>query len=124
MPSTITDSTPSEQVAETPTDRLVRMLTDPGEEPITLTRAQLAYLMGSAGRWARETPEGETMHYRAGYEAGYRARVAEENASYPAPPTFQLGRWYDQADYRRRCDEQATTARLNDYTGGPVEVWN
>lgn len=123
-PTLLPHSTP--EVAESPTDRLLRILNDPSEEPVTLTRTQLAWLMSTAGRWARETPHVETLSYQAGYDAGYRARVAEENAAYPPKPIFNAAgtqRWINQVDYRRHCDEQARTPRTNDYTGGPVEVW-
>jgi hypothetical protein len=111
------------EVAESPAARLTRMLTDPSEEPITLTRGQLAYLMGTAGRWAGEAPHIEALHYMAGYDAGYRDRVREENGKPHPAPVFQMGRWYDQVEYRRRCDEQAKLPRDNDYAGGPVEAW-
>lgn len=91
--------------ATSATERLVAMLNDPSEEPITLTRTQLAYLMASAQRW------------------GYEARAAEEDQQWTLDreQTVQvLGRWYDQVGYRRECDRQARTARPNDHPGGPV----
>lgn len=109
MGPTYTHPTPPGDVAQSPTDavrRLVAMLTGPENEPLTLTRGQLAWLMATAQRW------------------GYEVRVDEENASYPPPPLMVAGRWMDQADYRRRCDNAARMPRPDDYRGGPVEVWN
>lgn len=99
---------PAESVTSA-TDRLVAMLTGPENEPLTLTRAQLAWLMGTAQRW------------------GYEARELEENEEWTAlqnrPPVQVLGRWYDQADCRRRADAEARLPRVNDYKGGPV-AWD
>lgn len=63
--------------------RLVAKLTNPRS---VYTSSQVAFLMGTAGRWAREAVDGEPseLSYRAGYQDGYRARVAEENAAYAA----------------------------------------
>lgn len=75
--------------ATTSTDRLVAKLRDAAAgRPVTFSAAQAAYLMGAAAQWARDVADGEPspLSYRAGFEAGYRARVAEENAAYPPEP--------------------------------------
>jgi hypothetical protein len=106
----------------TPIDRLQAALADPDH---LFTREQVAYLMGEAARWAREAVEGEPseLSWRSGYEAGYRARVAEENAEYPPPPVSIGGRWVDQVTYRRQCDADGRRRRRGDYRGGPVREW-
>lgn len=71
----------------------------------SFTREQVAWLMATAMRW------------------GYELRVDEENAAYPPLPVFQLGRWYDQAEQRLKVDAEARLPRLNDHSGGPVDVW-
>lgn len=71
------------------TARMVDALTDPDRlfEPV-----QLAFFMAAAMRWGYELRTDEEapdpLSWRAGYDAGYRARVAEENAAYPPPPVF------------------------------------
>ena len=51
-----------------------------------------------------------TEAYLTGYDRGYEARVAEENADYPPPRVFAFGQWYDQALEREHVD--AETRRL------------
>lgn len=68
-------------------------------EQDTFDRAQLAWLMNEAYRW------------------GYEARVDEENAAYPPPKVFTLGRWYDQALERAKADAAARIPRANDFQG-------
>lgn len=82
-------------------------------------RAQLAWLMAEAFRWGRESAENEPAPgtYRAGFEAGYNARVAEENGCYPPPKVLVLGRWYDQAVERAKADAAAWLPRPGDFKG-------
>jgi hypothetical protein len=103
-------------------DRLAAALTDPDH---LFTPDQVAYLMATAGRWAQEAAgvESPEMTYAAGYQAGYRARCAEENAAYPPPPILVISDsaghkvWMDQVEHRRRFDREALTSG---YQGGPV----
>jgi hypothetical protein len=108
-------------------DRLIEALEDPDWEP---TPDQVAFLMATAARWARESVEGEPSPetYRAGFDDGYRARVAEENAAGP-PTEFKVyisdvRQMIDRVDYRRECDRVAMVSRTGDYwPGDPVEPW-
>jgi hypothetical protein len=104
----------------TPTERLAAKLQDPNA---TFTRDQLIYVAASMARWAREAVEGEPspLAYAAGFDDGYRARVAEENAAYPPerdPVVVGLVGFIDRADYRRRCDAEASQPRPGDFQGG------
>lgn len=79
----------------------------PSQDPVvtalltqeTFDRAQLAWLMLLAARW------------------GYEARVDEENSTYPPPPVFAMGRWFDQVDERRKADAAARLSRPGDFKG-------
>lgn len=79
----------------------------------TFTRAQVASLMAAAMRWGYELRDDEDR----GYQAGYRTRVAEENATYPPPLSFTFGRWYDQAVERQKADAAAGLPRPHDFPG-------
>lgn len=109
----------------TPTDRLIDALSDPNR---LFTPAEVAYLMSTAGRWGHDAradeSEPDPLSAAAGWDAGYRARVAEENAAYPPVPVFVAGQWADRADYRAACDAAASVPRTEDYLGGPVPVWD
>lgn len=115
-----------ERGRDDPIARLMEALADPD---YLFTRAQVAFLMATAARWAREDRDREPgpETYEAGRRDGYRQRVAEENAAYPPPP---IAGWdgvlkmIDQVDYRRRCDAEARRRRPGDYRGGPVPVWD
>jgi hypothetical protein len=111
--------------ARTATERLIDALTDPDR---LFTPAEVAYLMSSAGRWGHDARAAESapdpLSAAAGWDAGYRTRVAEENEAYPPVPIFVVGRWFDRADYRRSCDAVARVPRDGDYLGGPVPVWD
>lgn len=95
----------------TPFGRAMAALLDPHA---TFTPDQLSWYMGEAARWA----------YEAGFDEGYRARVAEENAAYPPAPTLVISDsdghkvWMDQVDYRRRCDAEALRPRRTDFRPG------
>lgn len=108
---------------ETPLDRLIAALADPGH---LFTAEQVAFLMGTAARWAREAVEDEPSpeSYAAGFEAGYRSRVDEENAAYPPPPIFVAGEWVRAAERvaaRRAADTRRR--RRSDHRRGPVREW-
>lgn len=66
------------------------------------TPDEIAELIATAVRWGYEARDEEDR----GYWAGYRARIAEENASYPPPKVFTCGRWFDQAAERQRADAE------------------
>lgn len=107
----------------TPVSRLTAALTDPDR---LFTPAEVAWLMSVAGRWGREIVAAEQaadpLSWRAGYLAGYRKRVAEENGDYPPPPIFAFGEWQTGAE-RQAARERAESDRTQRYGGGPVEVW-
>lgn len=65
----------------------------------TFDRAQVAWIMAEAYRW------------------GYEARVDEENAAWPPPQVFTLGKWYEQASERQRADAAARLPRPGDFRG-------
>jgi hypothetical protein len=71
----------------------------------SFSRDQLWWLMRTAWRW------------------GYETAVDEENASWPPPKVFNLGKWYDQAAARQHADAVAQLSRPGDHKGGPVPVW-
>ncbi|GAA0493932.1 hypothetical protein Ade02nite_20930 [Paractinoplanes deccanensis] len=71
----------------------------------TFNRAEVAWLMALAGQW------------------GYEARVDEENATWPPPKVFTLGRWFDQPIERRKADATARLPRPGDHKGGPAATW-
>jgi hypothetical protein len=112
---------------ETATDRLVAKLRAASMgEPVTFTAAQAVYLMGAAAQWARDVVDGEPskLSYRAGYEAGYRARVAEENAAYPPPP-YDLApsaRSNTIAVHRSRSGVDVVEPREGDFQGLGMEA--
>jgi hypothetical protein len=101
-------------------ERIAAALADPDH---LFTSAQVADLMATAARWGRESADWESPGWRAGFDAGYRARVAEENQAYPPPPVFSMGQWWDQAENRRRCDRDARRRWRTDHRGGPVKPW-
>ena len=100
------------------TDRLIAKLNDPNA---TFSRSQVAYLMGASGQWARDVVDGEPspLSFRAGWEAGYRARVAEENAAYPPEPMSVLPpqRETTIAVYRGRAGVDVVGPREGDFQG-------
>jgi hypothetical protein len=91
----------------TPFGRAMAALLDPDS---TYTGEQLAWFMGEAARWVRESA----------FDEGYRARVAEENAAYPPErmDVYSGGGWIDRVDYRRRCDAEARQPRPGDFRPG------
>jgi hypothetical protein len=98
------------------TAALVAKLNDPAAR---FNREQVAFLMATASRWGRETSEWDSPAYRAGYDAGYWARVAEENAAYP-PPRLNLAATAREDAVRvhrarMRVDERYV--RENDFPG-------
>lgn len=101
-------------------DRLIAALNDPNH---LFTADQVAYLMATSGRWATEAPHGESLAYRAAFEAGYQARIAEENEQWPPAPVWSAtdGKLVEQARYRKEADKIASQPCIGDYQGGPVE---
>lgn len=79
------------------TARLVAALADPGYR---YSGEQVAYLMAESARWGREA-ERETP-----------------GPAWPPEPVVLGGRWFDQADRRRRADVEARKARPGDFLGG------
>ena len=83
----------------------------------SFTREQVAWLMNEAMRWGYELRDEEDR----GFHAGYLARVAEENATYP--PADVLIRHRDivvgvnQRTYRAECDAAARLPRPGDFKG-------
>jgi hypothetical protein len=57
--------------------------------------------------------------WRAGFAAGYWARVAQENGAYPPGPLTVL----DPSAARHDWDIAAGRPRRTDYRGGPVPLW-
>lgn len=112
----------------TATERLVAALQDPD---FLFTRDQVAHLMASAARWARESADGEPddLTYRAGFLDGVRAAEAAQNEAYRrelSTPVFVAGEWVAAGERhaaRQRADRDAHRRHRGDYRGGPVEVW-
>jgi len=111
--------------SKTPIGRLIDALNDPARlfEP-----EQVAFLMASAYRWGYETRRDEertpdVLSWHAGHDAGYRQRVTEENATYPAPAVFSAG----ELDALVRIQGARAAARADRsqvYAGGPVPTWD
>src|SRR4051812_43743198 len=106
---------------DTPTDRMVAALTDPDT---VFSRDQLAHILDTVLRWTREDRDGEPdpLSYRAGVLAGYRQRLAEENAAYPPPPFgVSTTAGYDAVQvHRKRMGVDRRYRRRDDHPGGPV----
>lgn len=104
---------------ETPHDATAALIAKLKNPRALFNREQVAFLMSTAGRWGREQAEWDSPAYRAGFEAGYRARVAEENASYPparhSVVTSAGGDAIRAYRARMRVDERYT--RPNDFPG-------
>lgn len=108
----------------TPADRLIAKLGDPDA---TWTTSQVAFLLATDRRWVAEAlavdpPE---LSFAAGHAAGYRDRVAEENAAYPPSPFRVVTSAGEDAIrvHRSREGVDAPGPREGDYQGGAVEVW-
>lgn len=105
-------------MTDSPFERLVEGLNDPDR---MFTRDQVAYLMGTAARWAREAVEEEPspLSWRAGYQSGYQARIAEENAAYPQSRVEVSGTIRDDARrvHRVRCGVDRPGPRDGDFPG-------
>jgi hypothetical protein len=98
---------------------------DPGqtnrvaEKLLTLTtfdRTQVAWLMAQAFRCGYELRDEEDR----GFQAGYNARVAEENAAYPPAAYFIAKEHFydlDRMAYREECDAPARLPRPGDFRG-------
>lgn len=104
--------------------RLVEALNDPDR---LYDRAQLAFFMASAVRWGYELRtdeerEPDGLSYAAGFDAGYRQRVAEENAAYPPVKVFSAAGLRDLADVQT-ARAAAGADREQRYAGGPVPDW-
>ncbi len=63
------------------------------------------------------TRDQATWLFQLGLRWGYEARVDEENADWPPPKVFTLGRWYDQAAERAKADAEAQLPRTGDFRG-------
>lgn len=113
----------TDHIASAPSGRLVEALNDPDR---LYDRTQLAYLMAfmfDAGYTLRADEDApDALSWRAGYDAGYRQRVAEENARRPSPQIFHA----DVLAGMLRVQGERAAARADRtqrYAGGPVEVW-
>lgn len=97
--------TRSTEVAQTSDDQLV-----------TLTRGQIAYLMGAAQRWG----------YEVGYEEGQRDELALATAAAESTYTGSFAstrKYVERLAYRAECDKRAREPWFGDYWGGPKAVW-
>jgi hypothetical protein len=79
------------------------------------TREQVGYLISMI----LGTGDDADLAWRAGYEAGYWARVAEENATYPPKPWDLVPRAGEEAIrvYRKRVGVDAVGPRPGDFPG-------
>ena len=88
----------------------------------SFTREQLAWCIAQAFRSGYECRDEEDR----GFHAGYLARVAEENATYPPEPLLNAQNvvtGISQRERRRQFDRIARVPRIGDHLGGPVETW-
>lgn len=107
----------------TAADRFAAALADPDH---LFTRDQLLWVV-QLDREARgddpDEPGFRDLVWRAGYEAGYRARCAEENLTYRADvedvdQDSGLRRLVETVDARRAADRAARLPRPGDFRGG------
>lgn len=84
----------------------------------TFTRAQMADVIARA----LASGEPDEVTWRAGYEAGYWARVAEENAAYPGEPHVVVSGVTVRRD-QVAARETAAADRTQRHVGGPVADW-
>jgi hypothetical protein len=92
-----------------------RMLEAWADPDASFTREQVAYFMSLA-----LGSDDLDAQYKAGYEAGYWARVAEENGSYPPPPHGVAGPISHAAEvaaYRERVGVDRCEPRPGDFQG-------
>jgi predicted TIM-barrel fold metal-dependent hydrolase len=110
-------------MTETPTGRLLAALADPDH---LYDRAQVAWVV-QMDREARgddpNEPGFRDLVWRAAFEAGYQARVDEENERYryevqsaEQDPSFT--RFAAVVDARRAADREAALPREGDFPGG------
>lgn len=98
-------------------DRIAAAMANPQWQP---TRTQVANIV------ALTLENDDTdMAWRAGWLRGYWDRVAEENAAYPPERMRVVTSAAQDAIivHRARMLVDSPAARENDYTGGPVPVW-
>lgn len=90
----------------------------------SFSREQVAWLMQTAMRWGYELRDEEDR----GFRAGYWARVAEENSTWPDGTILfrhrDVVRGISQRAYRAECDRAASLGRVGDHPGGPVTAWD
>lgn len=118
--------TANPDVANAGLRNLLDALADPDH---LFTGKQLAWFI-ELDRRARDDdpdePELRSMMYRSGFEAGYQARVAEENADYRLmteqleadPGRGDLQRLIAVVDARREADRAGRLPRVGDFAGG------
>jgi hypothetical protein len=111
----------ADTIQETPTDRWIAALADPGH---LYTAEQVARMI----RLDRECHD--VLSYQAGFDAGYQARNDELNDQYrrdviaSVQARTGLLQMIDRADVRRRADQDGRQPRPDDHRGGPVPVWD
>lgn len=118
----------SAEITSSPSSGAVQRMMSALQDPSKLfTSDQVAFMMATAARWAREAVEDEPspLTYAAGYQAGYRARVNEENDKYRNQALyFDAGETitaYQRRQLRSRLDAEATVPHVTDHPGGPVD---
>jgi hypothetical protein len=102
-------------------DRLSVALDDPDR---LFTQAEVAFLRSAAQAYGyelrrREEREPDPLSYRAGLEAGYRQRVAEENGEYPPEPVRLVTTAGQDAVmvHRKRVGVDVVAPRESDFAG-------
>lgn len=109
--------------ADTPSDRLRAALSDP---ETLYTAEQLAWMIQLDRECRGDDPDDpgfRDLVWKAGFEAGYRARVAEENQSFQAMVEASdrdsgLRQLIETVDARRAADRAARLPRVGDFPGG------
>ncbi len=104
--------------------RAVEALSDPDR---LFESGQLAYWMSVAMRWGYENRAAEdapdALSYRAGWDAGYRAALAEMEHGYPPPP-YQIIDGIRVGGDQKAARAEADADRTQRYAGGAVAVWD
>lgn len=127
--SRVTADTNTEPSTTEPTSAADRMAAALRRPDSLYTQLQVAWII-QLDREARnddpDEPGFRDLVYRSGFDAGYQARVAEENEAYRTaieldaarPDRGDLVRLAETVDARRRADRAARLPRPSDFPGG------
>jgi hypothetical protein len=100
----------------------VLRLADGLDDPDRLfTHAEASFILSAAEAYGRSHSGSQAM-YRAGWDAGYLARVAEENAAYPPEPYGIVTTPREDMRLKRRREADVVAPREEDFAGLGIEA--